>query len=111
VAVYNVEIGLGGSITVVVEVLEADGTVSDLTGFTGEMQVRTSYDSTVVLATGDVTIGTGDDEGIVTGFVSADDLSLDLTWSAAYYDIRIVDDDDIEYIVKGTVRRFQTVTR
>lgn len=105
-AVYNVEIGQGGSMTVVVEVLEADGTASDLTGFTGEMQIRTGYDSDIVLATGDVEI----DDNMVTGFVAADDLDAE-PWSAAFYDMRIVDGDDVEYLVRGTVRRFQTVTR
>jgi len=74
-----------------VQAKNSDGTVKDLTGYSGKMQVRkTPSDSTVLLeastANGRITInGPG---GVVMISVGAD-ITAALDWSVAYYDLEI----------------------
>lgn len=106
--VFNVEADQGGTIAVTVDVTEADGTASNLTGYTGEMQVRTVPSSDEVLATGTVVITPT--TGRVVGTIPASE-TADAEWRAAHYDIRITDGTTIEYVVRGTIKLRETVTR
>ncbi len=105
--VVNVEGNRGGTVVVTVAVTESDGTVSDLTGYTGQMQARATPDDTVVLMSGTVVIDTA--AGLVQGTFSATDTAAAL-WNAAVFDMRIVG-ATTEYVAQGVVRLRPTVTR
>lgn len=105
-SVFNVDADQNGTITIPVLVTESDGTVSDLTGYTGLMQVRTSPATDVLLASGVVTIDTS--SGLVTAVVAANDT---LTWISGVYDIYIVNGAVREYIARGRINLRPTVTR
>lgn len=104
----NIEGDRGGTITVTVDVTEADGTPSNLTGYTGEMQVRATPSSSVVLATGTVAITAL--TGRVVGTVAAADTE-DAEWHVAHYDMRIMSGAIVEYVAYGTIRLRDSVTR
>jgi len=107
--VYNIEADRGGLITVTVDLIEADGTARDLTGYTGEMQVRASADDVDVLATGTVTVTPA--TGRVVGEISST-ATDDAVWVSAFYDVRITSDSiDYEYVVHGKIKLRPTVTR
>lgn len=106
--VYNLEADAGGTITVSVDVTEADGSASNLTGWTGEMQVRATPDSEDVLAEGTVAITAL--TGRVVGTIAASETE-DAEWRAAFYDIRITDGTIVEYVAKGKIQLRETVTR
>lgn len=105
VPVFNIEAVAGGTITVAVTVTESDGTASDLSGYTGEMQVRESTLSETVLATGTVVIS----GNTVTGTIPASQTE-DADWVAAVYDIRIVNGTTVEYVVRGQIKLLLPVT-
>jgi hypothetical protein len=108
-AVLDIEADRGGLIMQTVAVEEADGLPADLTGFTGEMQVRASYDATDVLVEGVVTIDA--DDGLVTFEISGAD-TADATWLRGLYDVRIVDGSgEPEYVARGSILLRPTVTR
>lgn len=103
--IFNIEGNEGGSVVVSVQVQESDGTASDLSGYTGTMQVRADPLDSTILATGTVTIS----GSTVTGTVAAADT---VDWSAGYYDIRIVSSAGVvEYVVKGRIALEPTVTQ
>lgn len=105
--VINVEGNRGGTVVITVGVTEDDGTVSDLSGYTGQMQARVTPDDTVVLLAGTVSIDTA--AGLVQGvFAAADTAAAD--WNAAVYDMRIVG-ATTEYVARGTIKLRPTVTR
>jgi hypothetical protein len=105
--VLNLDKARGETIQATVAVTEDDGSVSDLTGYVGEMQVRASSEDVDVLATGTVVIDTV--TGLVEGTVDGADTES-AEWSAAVYDMRIIG-ATTEYVVKGTIRLRQAVTR
>ena len=108
-AVYNIEADQGGTIELPVAVTERDGTASDLTGYTGEMQVWSSYvDDADLLATATVVITAA--TGLVVGTIDGDD-TLAATWRSGVYDVVITDGALPEYIARGTMRLRPTVTR
>lgn len=106
--IQNVEADRGGQIVVSVIVANADGTLADLTGYTGAMQVRASPDDDEVLATGTVVID--DDLSKVTGSV-ASAATVDAAWFSAYYDVRITSGGEHEYVLAGRIKLRNTVTR
>lgn len=100
---YNIDAEQDGTITLSVDVVESDGTASNLTGYTGSMQVRADYDDVAVLATATVTIS----GNTVTAVVAA---SATGTWSSGYYDLKIASGAVVEYLVRGTIKLQPTVT-
>lgn len=103
--VYNIEGDQGGTVQVAVEVQEANGTASNLTGYTGTMEVLDDYGPDgVVLATGTVSISAN----VVTGTVAG---SATLDWAAGFYDIRIANGTLVEYIARGTIKLRPTATQ
>lgn len=87
-----VERNAGGKVAV--RALDSGGVNprTDLTGWTGLMQVRAEQDSGAeLLATGVVTIDTG--TAIVTGRITADS-TLAMDWETGYYDLFIIDGSD-----------------
>lgn len=107
VATY-LDIVLEDSFTYTHELLDDDGEPRDLTGYTGAMQIRASRDdpTSTLLATGTVTID--EDAGTVTAAI--DDTS-EMEWVAGYYDVVIVDDDDVvERVLEGRAVLRQGVT-
>lgn len=106
--VWNLERTRGETVVITVAVTEDDGTVSDLAGYTGEMEARASADDDGVLLTGEVIIDTA--TGLVQGtFAAADTATAE--WAAAVYDMRIVLAGVIEYVARGTLRLRPAVTR
>lgn len=105
---YDLDGDRGGTIRVSVAVTESDGTVADLTGYTGEMQARSTADSEDVLAEGTVTVE--EDTGLVTGEFAPEE-TADADWHMAVYDLRITDGSAVEYLVRGRLRLRPTVTR
>ena len=106
--VNNIQATRGETITVTVDVTEADGTASNLTGYTGEMQVRATADSDVVLVEGTVAITPL--TGRVVGTILAADTE-DAEWRVGVYDLRIMSGAIVEYVVCGTITLRDSVTR
>ena len=107
--VYNLEADQGGTVELPVAVTESDGTASDLTGYTGEMQVWSSYASdATLLATAAVDID--EDAGVVTGTIDGAD-TLTATWRSGVYDLVITNGTTPEYLARGVIRLRPTVTR
>ena len=108
--VYNIDADVGCTIRLPVQVLESDGSLADLTGYTGQMKVCSSRVGGILLATASVTID------IVTAVVTAEILGGDLegvTWRTGEFDLKITsgaDPDDIEGIARGSIRMRPTVT-
>lgn len=109
--IYDIVADQGGTVELPILVTE-DGESVDLTGYTGQMQVRSSYaDDATLLVAGTVTIDAG--AGLVTGTILGADTE-DATWRSGVYDLRIIngsDPDDIEYVARGSIRLRPTVTR
>ena len=106
--VYDIEADRGGTITVTVQVVEANGTASNLTGYTGSMQARLNADDASAVMTGTVAITAA--TGLVVGAFLASATAI-VDWNAAVYDLRIVNGTAIEYLVRGAIRLTPTVTR
>lgn len=103
-AVYNIEGDQGGTVQVVVDVQDADGSDANLAGYTGTMEVLDDYtDEGIVLATGTVTISGNTVTGTIAG-------SATLDWLAGVYDIRITNGTLVEYIVRGAIKLRPTAT-
>lgn len=103
--VFNVEGDEGGTVTVRVQVKEADGTDSVLAGYTGKMQVRPDPLSATILASGTVTIS----GATVTGTIAAADTT---TWSSGFYDIKITSPTNtVEYIARGQIKLEPSITQ
>lgn len=103
---YDLDADQGSTIPVSVGVTEADGSDSDLSGFTGQMQVRLTPEDDTILAEGTVAIV----GNVVTGTVAAADTE-DALWRAASYDLRIMSGTTREYLARGIIRLRPTVTR
>jgi len=107
--VYNIEADQGGTVRLPVAVTEADGSAADLSGFTGEMQVWSSYEAgATLLATAVVEINSS--TGVVTGTIDGDN-TLAATWRSGVYDLVITDGAEPEYIARGNFKLRPTVTR
>lgn len=109
--VYDIEADQGGIEQIIIGVTENDGTVSDLTGYAGELQIWSSHrDDATLLVTGSVSINVA--TGVVTGTISGDD-TLGATWRSGVYDMFIDNGaaSGPEYIVRGLFRLRPTVTR
>lgn len=109
--VYHIEADVGGNIELPIAVQESDGEAADLTGYTGQMKIKSSHNSdATTLATATVTINTA--TGVVTALIQGGDLA-GATWRTGVYDLKIIngaDADDVEYIARGNVRLRPTVT-
>lgn len=102
--VYNVDGMEGSTVTLRVQVQEPDGTVADLSGYTGSIQVRSGPLSDEILASGEVTIA----DGVVTAVIAAGDT---LEWSYGFYDVRITSDaGTVEYVLRGSIALRPSVT-
>lgn len=92
-----------GTLRFEVTVLNSDGVEprTDLTGWTGVMQIRESRDAdSALLAEADVTIDVAN--GIVSAVVDAADLVTE--WRSGEYDLVIVSGTTREPLAWGTVR-------
>lgn len=106
--IINVEGDVGGTVRVTVDVTEDDGSPADLTGYTGEMQVRAARERDAeLLATGTVTITAA--TGRVVGTLAASVTEV-ATWRVGHYDIRIENAPLVEYVARGTIKLTETVT-
>lgn len=105
-SVWNIDADEGSTVIVRVRVQESDGTAADLTSYTGAVQVRADPLDADTVAAGTVTFG---DDGLVQATIPA---SETVTWSAGFYDVRIVSPTGVvEYIVRGKITLRPTVTQ
>jgi hypothetical protein len=98
-----------GTLRFEVQVLDSEGVNprTDLTGWTGVMQIRASRDiASAVIAQASVTIDTA--TGVVSAVVDA--ASLVTEWRSGEYDLVIVNGTTREPLAWGTVRFRKTVT-
>lgn len=97
-----------------IQVRNKDGTVKNLTGYSGRMQIRPSYASATVLldattANGMVTINAPG--GVVTITIGAD-ITTPMTWTSGYYDVEIFSSAaDVIRILQGSASLSLEVTR
>lgn len=111
----DIEVERRGTCKVVVQVLDSGGVNprTDLTGWTGALQVRADREpGAELLADGDVTIDTA--TGVVTGVIASDDTDPVSSWAAGEYDMYIEDPSQTPperlYLVWGTARFKERVT-
>jgi hypothetical protein len=112
---YNVVVPQGARFAFSIQALNDDGTVKDLTGYSGRMQIRPTVESSTILleattANGRITID--EDDGIVSVNVGAD-ITGPMTWAAGVYDLEIFTASPAEVIrlVEGYAYLSKEVTR
>ena len=80
-----------------------DGTPFDLTGWTGQAQIRTTYSSKKVLAAAEVTIDGSPTDGILTIVFADDDTATLPTAGRSVWDLKIMKDPASKRLIKGDV--------
>lgn len=104
---YDISVEQHSTFELAVDVVNDNGDPVDLTGYTGSMQIRASYDATDVLAAATVTILA--DAGRVTAVIDAATTGAG-TWVGAVYDLIITNTTRTERIVEGNARLSRSVT-
>ena len=103
----------GATFELTVQARNADGTVKDLTGYTGRMQIRPYVDSTDVLldavVSGTITITSA--QGIVAVSVPAN-ITAAMDWSSGVYDLEVFSSAaNVIRLVEGNASFSKEVTR
>lgn len=86
----------------------------DLTDYTARMQIRADIDSTAALLSlttenGGITLG--DEDGTITLYIAAD-VTEEIDWDCAVYDLELVTDDDIvTRLLQGRITISKETTR
>lgn len=108
--IVDITIPIRGSFRMVVEVVDQDEQILDLTGYSGAMQIRLDPADTDPVVEATVTINTT--TGEVTATLEPSQTQT-LDFAAALYDLRIVDGTGlvVEYIAKGKASLEPTITR
>lgn len=110
----DIVIDQGGKFFRNIAVKNNDGTVKDLTGYSGRMQFRSSPSSAIILleaSTANGRISINSPGGIVTVNIGAD-VTAPLTWTAAVYDLEVftVDPAEVIRILEGSASLSLEVT-
>lgn len=111
--IYNITCEQGSTFTRTFTILQNDGTVYDLTGFSARMQIRRDYDSTTPIFTASIL------DGHITMSVLFGEIHVDIPASTTatfardgVYDLEIFNADGVVYkVVKGIFRLNLEVTR
>lgn len=108
--VRDVELEQGATFELAVDCFEEDGTTprTDLSGYSGSMQIRETVDSADVLATATVTVD--DDAGVVLATIPHATTAA-VTWRAGVYDLEITNGTRVERLARGRVKVTRNVTR
>jgi len=111
----NLVIEQGSKYVQFIQVINADGSVKDLTGYSARMEVRPNAASDTVLLsastdTGEISINAPG--GIVTITIGAAATTL-LDWNTGVYDIEVytVDPEEVLRILEGNIALSHEVTR
>jgi len=112
---HNIQFRVGSKFEFSVEVRNRDGSIKDLTGYSGRMQVRKTADDVTKLvdattANGMVTINAPG--GVVTVTVGAD-VTAAYTWNTGVYDLEVftVAPAEVIAVAEGFAALLPNVTR
>lgn len=106
--VQDITIKQGTTFELEIEVLDSGGDPEDLTGYTGQMQIRAtdSPDDDTILATANVSINAG----VVLAVIGPSETE-DAEWVCGVYDLIITNGSRVLPIAEGTARLTRRITR
>ena len=105
---WDIEVEQRATFELPIDCVDASGAVRDLTGYTGEMQIRSSR-STAGTLLGTATVAITADTGRVVASID-DDTTAGYDWHAGVYDLFITNGSRTDKLATGNAKLIRAIT-